>query len=61
MCLQFMSNNNIDSLGVRVHKNVYSFKTRLGATSNFPVQSIVYSLFYYHSSSCVRWTKIFNL
>ena len=54
-------NNNIDSFGVLVRKNVYSFKTRLGATSNLLVQCIVSSLFYYHSSSCARWTKILNL
>ena len=54
-------NNKIDSFRVLVRKNVYSFKTRLGATSNLLVQCIVSSLFYYHSSSCDRWTKILNL
>ena len=47
-------NNNIDPFGVLVRKKPYSFKTRLGATSNLLVQCIVSSLFYYHSSSCVR-------
>ena len=54
-------NNNIDSSWVLVRKNVYSFKTRLGATSNLLVQCIVFSLFYYHSRSCARWMKILNL
>ena len=54
-------NNNIDSFGLLVLKNIYSFKTRLGATSNLLVQSIVSSLFYYHSSSCAGWTKTLNL
>jgi len=54
-------NNNIDSIRVLVRKNVYSFKTRLGVTSNLLVQCIVSSLFSYHSSSCARWTKILNL
>jgi len=53
-------NNKIDSFAVLVRKNVYSFKTRLGATSNLLVQCIVSSLFYYHSSCCARWTKIFD-
>ena len=53
------ANNNIDSFRVLVRKNVYSFTTRLGASSNLLVQCIVSSLFYYHSSS--RWTKILNL
>jgi len=30
-------NNNIDSFGVLVHKNVYSFKTRLDANNNLLV------------------------
>ena len=34
-------NNNIDSFGVLVHKNIYSFKTRLGATTNLLIQCIV--------------------
>ena len=54
-------NNNIDSFGVLVRKNVYSFKTCLGATSNLLVQCIVSSLFHYYSSSRARWTKILNL
>ena len=54
-------NTNINSFGVLVRKNVYSFKTCLGATSNLLVQCIVSSLFHYHSSSCSRWTKILNL
>jgi len=54
-------NNSIDSFGVLVRKNVYSFKTRLGPTSNLLIQCIVSSLFYYQSSSCARWTKILNL
>ena len=53
---------SIDSFGyVLVRKNVYSFKTRLGATSNLLLQCIVYSFFYYQSSFCARWTKILNL
>ena len=51
-------NNNIDSFGVLVRKNVYSFTTRLGATSNLLVQCIVSSLVYYHSSSCTRCSNI---
>jgi len=40
---------SIDSFGyVLVRKNVYSFKTRLGATSNLLVQCNVSSFFYYH-------------
>ena len=31
------ANNNIDSFGVLVRKNIYSFKTPLGATSNLLV------------------------
>jgi len=54
-------NNNIDSFGVLVRKNVYSFKTHLGATSNLLMHCIISSLFYYHSSSCARWKKILNL
>jgi len=54
-------NNNIDSFGTLVRKNVYSFETPLGATGNLLVQCIVSSLFYYHSISCARWTKILNL
>jgi len=56
----FFVNNNIDSFEVLLRKNVYSFKTRLGATSNLLVQCIVSSLSYYHSSSCARWTKTQN-
>ena len=54
-------NDNIDSFRVLVHKNVYSFKTGLGANNNLVIQCIVSSLFYYHSSPCARLTKILNL
>ena len=54
-------NNNIDSVGVLVRKSVYSFKTRLGASSNLLIHCIVSSLFYYHSSSYARWSKILYL
>ena len=54
-------NNNIDSFEVLVRKNAYNFKTRLWASSNLLVQCIVSNLFYHHSSSCARWTKILNL
>ena len=54
-------NNKNDLFDGLVLKNVYSFKTRLDATSNLLVQCIVSSLFNYHSSSCARWTKILNL
>ena len=54
-------NNNIDLFGVLVRKNVIALKTLLGSTSNFLVQCIVSILFYYHSTSCARWTKILNL
>ena len=37
-------NNNINSFEMLVRKNVYSFKTRLDATSNLLVQYIVSSL-----------------
>jgi len=54
-------NNNIDLFEMLVRKNVYSLKIRLSATSNLLVQCIVSTLFYYHSNSCARWTKILNL
>ena len=38
-------NNNIDSFRVLVRKNVYSFKTRLDATSNLLLECIVSNLF----------------
>jgi len=34
-------NNNIDSFSMLVRKNVYSFKTHLGAISNLLVQNLV--------------------